>query len=172
MPLNKERGFTLVEMVLAVLILGILAYVAIPRITESADKAKIMTCRSNVNIMNRQIEWYFTNEGAWPTSLQTVTGSPKYFPERTPICPVDETMLYEYDATTHRVAFHDHGESSADVETSTPDSGSSSVAQIDDETVTVQTAGVSGGSGTTSPGSSSKSGRSRAGWWSWLWSWW
>lgn len=103
---RSDRGFTLIELLVVVLILGALAFVAIPRIGQSSTTAKTNACDTNVDLMNSQIELYYATEGTWPGSLGTVTGDTDYFPDGTPLCPF--TTAYVYSTTTHRVAGHSH----------------------------------------------------------------
>lgn len=106
--MRGRKGFTLVELLVVVLILGALAAIAIPRISQSADQAKKNACRTNINLINSQIELYYANnDGQWPASLETITGSDEYFPDGAPVCPITGAA-YEWDAETHRVSAHDH----------------------------------------------------------------
>jgi len=100
------RGFTLVELLVVVLILGALAFIAIPRIGQSSTTAKINACKTNIDLLNSQIELYYANVGSWPAALTTITGDVNYFPEGTPVCPFG--TAYSYSTSTHRVADHSH----------------------------------------------------------------
>ena len=102
----KNKGFTLVELVIVVLIIAALAAIAIPRISSSATTAKNSVCETNVDVINTQIELYKANTGSWPSALTDVTGSTDYFPDGPPACPY--ATAYAMDATTHRVASHGH----------------------------------------------------------------
>ncbi|NQT02349.1 MAG: prepilin-type N-terminal cleavage/methylation domain-containing protein [Planctomycetes bacterium] len=84
---EKIQAFTLVELMIVVLILGALAAIAIPRITGGAQTARVNACKSNVDVMNRQIELYYANTGSWPLNLGEVTNDPNYFPDGPPECP-------------------------------------------------------------------------------------
>ncbi len=85
---EKRRAFSLVELMIVVLILGALAAIAIPRITGGAQTARINACRSNVDLINSQIELYYQNTGDWPNNLKKVTTDTDYFPDGEPRCPV------------------------------------------------------------------------------------
>jgi prepilin-type N-terminal cleavage/methylation domain-containing protein len=105
--MRVRKGFTLVELLVVVLILGALAAIAIPRISQSADSAKRNACRTNVDLINSQIELYYANtDGTWPADLATITGDEDYFPDGAPVCPFG--TAYVYDADKHRVAEHSH----------------------------------------------------------------
>lgn len=101
-------GFTLLELLIVVVILGILAAIVIPRFTVSASDAKKNSCAQNVANINTQVErWYF-EKGAWPkTDLTDIGADTGYFPSSIPKCPVDGSV-YAEDAATHRVTGHAH----------------------------------------------------------------
>ena len=100
------RGFTLVELLVVVLILGALAFIAIPRISQSSTTAKINACKTNVDLLNSQIEMYYATVGSWPAGLTTITGDVNYFPDGAPLCPLG--TAYSLNSSTHRVADHSH----------------------------------------------------------------
>jgi competence protein ComGC len=100
------QGFTLVELLVVVLILGALAFIAIPRIGQSSTTAKKNACDTNVDLLNSQIELYYANNGSFPAALTNITGDANYFPDGAPTCPLGTT--YTYSTTTHRVASHSH----------------------------------------------------------------
>jgi len=104
--MRSRKGFTLVELLIVVLILGALAAIAIPRIVGGATSAKINACKTNVDLVNSQIELFYANTGSWPSQLTDVTESTDYFPDGTPACPFG--TAYTYNSTTHRVADHSH----------------------------------------------------------------
>jgi general secretion pathway protein G len=83
------KGFTLVELMIVVLILGALA-IAIPRIMGGTAAAKVNGCKTNIDMINWQIELYYSNTGSWPAVLTDVTQNTDYFPDGEPVCPVTE----------------------------------------------------------------------------------
>jgi prepilin-type N-terminal cleavage/methylation domain-containing protein len=48
---KHQRGFTLIELIVVIAILGVLALLIIPRIAGQADKAKVTVARSNATII-------------------------------------------------------------------------------------------------------------------------
>ncbi|HLA28410.1 MAG TPA: prepilin-type N-terminal cleavage/methylation domain-containing protein [Syntrophales bacterium] len=52
-------GFTLIEMLIVIIILGILAMVIIPQITVSTDDARVSTLKSNLTAVRSAIEVYY-----------------------------------------------------------------------------------------------------------------
>lgn len=105
---EKRRAFTLVELMIIVLILGVLTAIAIPRINGGTFKAGVNACRKNVDTINSQIELYHSRTGSWPVDLGEVTKDPNYFPDGPPVCPFNKP--YELITTNgmNRVPEHKH----------------------------------------------------------------
>lgn len=104
---KQNRGVTLIELLIVVLILAALSAIAIPRITQSAQNAKKNACDTNQSVMNSAIEMYAADSsGEYPADdaeMQTmVTGNTDYFPDDAPVCPSAGT--YTMDSTTKRVS--------------------------------------------------------------------
>ena len=101
---KKRRGFSLLELLAVVTILGIIAVVVIPRITMSATTARQNADLQNRAEINSAVErWFFTN-GTWPANdLSDIGADANYFPEGIPTNPVTPATPYTLDATTHRV---------------------------------------------------------------------
>jgi len=69
---RAQRGFTLIEMLVVVALIGILATVAVGQYQRSIVKAKEAALRENLFVMRSQINIYFSDKGEYPMDLQTL----------------------------------------------------------------------------------------------------
>lgn len=104
--MRTEKALTLIELLIVVLIIGALCAIAIPRIATSAGRAKVNVCRTNVDVLNTQIELYMAKEGVSSPVLSDITGDPDYFPEGALKCPFGPA--YVMNGTTYRIEVHTH----------------------------------------------------------------
>jgi len=75
-----NRGFTLVEILIVVVILGILAAVVVPQFTNAADDARGGNIATQVSTIQNQIELYRAKEGSYPTlaEMQADSADPDF----------------------------------------------------------------------------------------------
>lgn len=74
--MGNEKGFTLVEMLIVVIILGILAAVAIPQFGSSTSDAKDATLGSNLSSMRNAVERYAQQHNSTlPGAINHTTGA-------------------------------------------------------------------------------------------------
>ena len=108
---TKSQGFTLVELLLVVLILGALAAVAVPRMISTSKEAKVNACSTNIDTMNSQIESYLVASGTAAAdfdaaALTALLANVAYFPDGAPVCPF--ATAYAINTTTHHLTAHSH----------------------------------------------------------------
>ena len=61
-----EKGFTLVELLIVVIILAILAAIIVPQFSASTNDAKAAALQSNLANMRSAIEFYYQEHGEYP----------------------------------------------------------------------------------------------------------
>ncbi len=85
---NKQSGFSLLELMIAMFILIILLSVALPTYQRSVQQARENVLKQNLDTMRRAIDQYGTDKGKLPQSIDDlVTG--EYLREK-PVDPIIE----------------------------------------------------------------------------------
>jgi prepilin-type N-terminal cleavage/methylation domain-containing protein len=95
--LRSSDGFTLVELMVVVLVLGVLVSIAIPVFTSSTERAQAVTCFANQTMASRAAELYRARETTSPPTLQSLVT--KGFFLRLPVCPAKGTYVWLSRAT-------------------------------------------------------------------------
>jgi len=97
----KRRGFSLLDLLAVVTIMGIIAAVVIPRFTFSTNTAKENGELQYRGDLNNAIERYHWDKSAYPSSLD-VLYTEGYYPVPIPNSPVTN-IKFELDPATNRV---------------------------------------------------------------------
>ena len=71
--ISKKRGFTLVEIMVVVVIIGMLAALIGPRLMGQTDTAKITSARTQIKNFEQALELFYLNNGFFPTTEQGLT---------------------------------------------------------------------------------------------------
>jgi prepilin-type N-terminal cleavage/methylation domain-containing protein len=97
---NTRAGFTLIELMIVVAIIGILAAIAIPKFAELIRKSGEGSSKGNLGALRSALSIYYGDmEGQFPGSLTGLTVSGKYLAS----IPKAKAPNYHSDSSVSRV---------------------------------------------------------------------
>ena len=81
--MKKTNGFTLIEVMIVVVILGILAAVVVPKILDRPDTARATAAKSDIAVLMQQLKLYRLDNLTYPSTdqgLMALTAKPTTSP--------------------------------------------------------------------------------------------
>jgi prepilin-type N-terminal cleavage/methylation domain-containing protein len=82
---QDERGFTLIEMLLVLFIIGVIIAIAIPNLKAAGDKAKDRADLANRQLISAQADNYYLEYGKYPNTVEELVKTG--FLQKEPKCP-------------------------------------------------------------------------------------
>jgi len=68
--MNKQSGFSLIEIMVVVVILGILASIVVPKIISRPDEARVVKAKQDVLAIQNALDLYRLDNGFYPSTDQ------------------------------------------------------------------------------------------------------
>jgi general secretion pathway protein G len=107
---NSEQGFTLIELIVVLVILGLLAAVVVPNITKHLSKSKEQIARIQVTELEGALHMFAFDIGRYPTNsegLEALVSNPgnveawkgPYISKALPMDPWGKPYVYRYPGT-------------------------------------------------------------------------
>jgi len=76
---QSERGFTLLELIIVVAMIGILATIAMPALKDMPRRAKEAVLKTNLHTIRESLDTYYGDKGRYPAALGDLV--PRYLRE-------------------------------------------------------------------------------------------
>ena len=69
-PGHRQRGFTLIEIMVVIVIMGILAALVVPRLLDRPDQARAVAARQDISALMQALKLYRLDTGSYPSTEQ------------------------------------------------------------------------------------------------------
>ena len=103
---NKTGGFSLIELLVVIIILGLLSALVAPKFFGKIDKAKIKTAKAQIELLGSALDSFRLDNGRYPTTdegLNALREKPQaledwdgpYLPKPVPLDSWDRPYIYK-----------------------------------------------------------------------------
>ena len=114
-----EKGFSLVELMVVIVIIGVLIAIAIPVYRNTTEKAELRACHANQRMIEGAASQYAMNEGIDIEEVDEIGKLNVYFSDGVPKCPSGD----DYSITNGKVKCDKHEHYNKDSASSTGGGG-------------------------------------------------
>lgn len=105
----SNRGFTLLELLVVILIIGLLTGIVAPRFLNQISRSEVTTAKAQIDAFDKALQSYRIDMGRYPTTsegLQSLINTPNdprwrgpYLKDSIPLDPWGEPYHYSFPST-------------------------------------------------------------------------
>lgn len=106
--LSSQSGFTLIEIMVVVLILGLLAALVVPKIVGRTDEARVTKAKADIKAIESALNLFKIDNGFYPTTAEGLTAlvqapprakrwNPDGYLDKVPVDPWSVEYIYHSD---------------------------------------------------------------------------
>lgn len=106
---RRDEGFSLLELMTVVAIIGVIAAIAVASFTVSVERSRRIACIHNQRLMDSGIMQYqIMNKGMWPATLAETEPYVKWSGDDFAACASEPSRPFTYSSTTGEVSCFNH----------------------------------------------------------------
>lgn len=72
---DRQRGFTLMELLIVIIVIAVLAAIALPRFINSGLRSKEASLKSDLKIYRNAVQLFLNDTGAYPATLAALSAT-------------------------------------------------------------------------------------------------
>lgn len=92
--MKNEKGFTLIEMLIVLMVISVILLITIPNVTKNNQVIESKGCDALIKMVEAQVQAYELETNITPTIAELVTG--EYLKEE-PVCPNGADIIIDAD---------------------------------------------------------------------------
>lgn len=105
---SQQAGFTLIEIMVVVLILGLLAALVVPKVVGRTDEARVTKAKTDIKAIESALNMFKIDNGFYPTTAEGINAlvqapprarkwNPDGYLDRVPVDPWGTEYIYQSD---------------------------------------------------------------------------
>jgi general secretion pathway protein G len=91
---KKQTGFTLIEIMVVVVILGILALLVVPKVMDRPDEAKLVKVQQDIQAIQTALNLYRLDNHVYPSTEEGLEKLVDKYLDQVPVDPWQREYLY------------------------------------------------------------------------------
>jgi len=102
---RTTRGFTLIELILVIVILGILSAMIVPKFVGVSQDARISRAQSDIVVLGNALDRYEIYNGTYPKDLNALVSGKRRLVDAIKLDPWGNAYVYSFPGRMNRDGF-------------------------------------------------------------------